>query len=116
MATIQKMATIAAMNFGTPNFKPIIENAPSKQETQVKDFDPAEHLTFTPPEQVIMMTDLGYPADMGVSPVAVSQPFKLFSTEAVHQMRSEILHPQVMKNCGYQSNIAASQVRGYAPK
>jgi len=48
--------------------------------------------------------------------VAVSQPFKLFSDEAVQQMRSEILQPQVMENCGYQSNIAASQVRGYAPK
>lgn len=116
MATVQTMPATAAMNFGTPNFKPIIENAPSKHESKGQDFDPAEHLTFTPPEQVIMMTDLGYPADIGVSPVAVSQPFKLFSNEAVHQMRSEILHPQVMKNCGYQSNIAASQVRGYAPK
>lgn len=114
MATVQTMPTMGTMNFATPSFKPIIEN--TKEESQPQDFDPAEHLTFTPPEQVILMTDLGYPADMGVSPVAVSQPFKLFSNEAVQQMRSEILDPEVIKHCGYQSNIAASQVRGYAPK
>lgn len=114
MATIQTMPTMSAMNFATPSFKPIIEN--TKGESKSQDFYPAEHLAFTPPEQVIMMTDLGYPEDMGVSPVAVSQPFKLFSNEAIQQMRAEILHPDVMKHCGYQSNIAASQVRGYAPK
>ncbi|TID27458.1 Aminopeptidase 2 [Venturia nashicola] len=105
---------MSAMKFSKPGFKPIIDN--TREESKPQDFNPTEHLTFTPPEQVIMMTDLGYPADMGVSPVAVSQPFKLFSDEAVQQMRSEILHPEVMKHCGYQSNIAASQLRGYAPK
>ncbi|QDS67647.1 hypothetical protein FKW77_004659 [Venturia effusa] len=114
MTTVQTMPTMGAMNFATPSFKPIIEN--TKEDSKPQDFDPSKHLTFTPPEQVIMMTDLGYSADMGVSPVAVSQPFKLFSNEAIQQMRSEILLPDVMKHCGYQSNIAASQVRGYAPK
>jgi hypothetical protein len=108
--------TMPMMHSGTPNFKPIIETSRSEQEFKAREFDPAKHLTYTPPEQVIMMTDLGYPADRGVSPVAVSQPFKLFSNEAVQQMRSEVLNPEVMNNCSYQSNIAASQVRGYAPK
>jgi hypothetical protein len=108
--------TVTSTTFSMPNFKPIIEDAPSMQETKRQNFDPVKHLTFTPPEQVIMMSELGYPADMGVSPVAVSQPFKLFSNDAVQQMRAEILNPELMEHYGYQSNIAASQLRGYSPK
>jgi hypothetical protein len=81
-----------------------------------KSFDPATHITFTPPDNVLLMTDLGYEEDTGISPIAVSNPFQLFSQDAVEQMRAEILSPEVMKECGYKSNIAASQMRGYCPK
>jgi len=96
-------------------FKPIIEAHPTL-ETMKEDFDPKKHIVFTPPEQIFTMKDLGFPEDTGISPVAVSQPFQLFSKEAVQQMRAEIFHPKVMEECGFQSNIAASQMRGYAPK
>jgi hypothetical protein len=63
------------------------------------------------------MKDLGFAEDVGVSPVAVSQPFQLFSKEAVQQMRNEILfNPKVIEECSHRSNIAASQVRGYVTK
>lgn len=116
MATVQSMPPMGTMSFDTPSFKPIIENTLPNEKSKSQDFDPTSHLAFTPPEQVIMMTELGYPSDMGISPVAVSQPFKLFSSEAVQQMRSEIFQSQVIQHCGYQSTIAANQVRGYAPK
>ena len=63
-----------------------------------------------------MMEDIGYSADTGVSPVAVSQPFRLFSTECIQKFRDEVLTDEVMKNCLYQSNLAACQLRGYATK
>lgn len=62
------------------------------------------------------MEELGYSKDRGVSPIAVSQPFQLFTEEAVHEMRREIFKPEVLENCKYSSNIAACQLRGYAPK
>ncbi|KAF1997975.1 hypothetical protein P154DRAFT_440085 [Amniculicola lignicola CBS 123094] len=100
-----------------PNYRPIIENASGNKQAQcaVK-FNPEKHLAYTPPSQIIMMKDLGFPEDAGVSPVAVSQPFQLFSPEAIHQMRREIFKKEVMENCSYSSNIAACQLRGYAAK
>ena len=96
------------------NFKPIIEQ--TMKADKVVEFDRNKHLEFTPPSRVVMMKDLGYKEDAGVSPVAVSEPFKLFSREAIQQMRREITQPEVMKNCQFKSNIAACQLRGYAAK
>ncbi|KAI9821585.1 MAG: hypothetical protein M1832_003259 [Thelocarpon impressellum] len=62
------------------------------------------------------MEELGFPKGTGISPVAVSEPFKLFSDEAVAVMRNEILSDQVWDNCRYTSSLAACQLRGFAPK
>ena len=95
-------------------YKPIIEQATSDRSSV--EFDPDKHIAYKPPPQIVTMEEIGYPKDKGVSPVAVSQPFRLFSEEAVQQMRSEILNPEVMDKCSYRSNIAACQLRGYATK
>ncbi|ORX96060.1 hypothetical protein BCR34DRAFT_498011 [Clohesyomyces aquaticus] len=79
-------------------------------------FEPKKHLAYTPPSKIVMMKDIGYSEDAGVSPVAVSQPFQLFSPEGIQQMRAEIFKPEVAENCSYSSNIAACQLRGYASK
>ncbi|KAF1355076.1 hypothetical protein BDV97DRAFT_289886 [Delphinella strobiligena] len=97
-------------------FRPIIQEASAKRKAIDVDFDPKRHIQFKPPPEIMMMKDLGYADDTGVSPVAVSQPFQLFSTEAIHQMRTEVMNSKVMEECKYQSNIAACQIRGYAPK
>jgi hypothetical protein len=99
-----------------PKYKPIIEQTAVKSEHVTATFDPTKHLAFKEAVEVVMMEDLGYAKDAGVSPVAVSQPFRLFSKEAIGQMRAEILKPEVMKNCAFRSNIAACQLRGYAKK
>lgn len=97
-------------------FKPIIENVATKRRAISVEFLPAEHLAFEKPPEIIKMTDIGYAEDTGVSPVAVSQPFQLFSKSAIQQMRDEVLSPQVMTEYQYKSNIAAMQLRGYAAK
>lgn len=78
-------------------------------------FDPKKHLNFEFPDRVWTMKEIGHDS-VGVSPIAVSNPFPLFSEEAVKQMREEVLSDEVQKNCKYQSNLAASQLRGFAPK
>lgn len=97
-------------------FKPIIKNGATKRKLAGIDFDPKQHLAYQPPESIIMMKDIGYAEDTGVSPVAVSQPFQLFTPEAIQKFRDEVLSPDVMKNCFYKSSLAACQLRGYAPK
>lgn len=113
MATVGVQAQPAMPK--APNFKPIIENVAAKSKTS-QEFDPKKHIQFKEPSEIIMMKDIGYPEDAGVSKVAVSQPFQLFTPEAIQHMRDEVLRPEVMENCKYSSNIAACQLRGYAPK
>lgn len=97
-------------------FKPIIKNEDVKRKLEYVEFDPAQHIAFEPPESIVLMTDIGYTEETGISPVAVSQPFRLFSTEAVQKFRDECLSDEVFANCSTKSNIAACQLRGYAPK
>lgn len=63
-----------------------------------------------------MMSDLGFDEKTGVSPVAASEPFQLFSTDAIEKFRAEILQPQVMAECGYSGSLGACMLRGYAAK
>lgn len=61
------------------------------------------------------MEDLAL-SDRGISPNAVSEPFELFTPEAIKQMRAEVFSQEVMQNCQYSSNLAQSQLRGMAPE
>jgi hypothetical protein len=79
-------------------------------------FDPERHIAFKEPSSILMMKDIGFAEDVGVSPVAVTQPFQLFSPEAIQIMRSEIARPEVKADHHYASNIASAQLRGYARK
>jgi hypothetical protein len=74
------------------------------------------HLNFTSPPKVFTMKELGFPENKGVSPVAVSEPFQLFTPEAIQQMRAEVLSKQVWENCQYSSNLSQCQLRGFAPE
>lgn len=93
-----------------------INDTVRSQDGDVVDFKPAKHLAYKMPPEVVMMKDIGFNEDVGISPVAVSQPFKLFTEQAIDRMRAEILKPEVMDNCKFSSDIAACQIRGYANK
>lgn len=97
-----------------PSWTPIIVN--SQVEGKKEDFDPKRHLAYNAPSKIYSMRDLGLPEDKGISPVAVSEPFHLFSQEAVMRMRQEVLSPEVLNNCQYSSNLSQCQLRGFANK
>lgn len=97
-------------------FKPIIESRAVEGRLENDEFNPAQHLAFEPPTSVLMMTDIGYDKDTGISPVAVSEPFRLFTSDAIQRFRDECLSDDVFATCAVKSNIAACQLRGYAPK
>ncbi|MCJ1307897.1 hypothetical protein MMC25_001545 [Agyrium rufum] len=77
-------------------------------------FDPSQHLSFKAPSRVYTMDDIHLPRDTGVSTFAVSEPFPLFTTEAIKRMRSEVLTEKVFANCKYSSNLSQCQLRGFA--
>lgn len=115
------MATIDIQNapaMPKANFKPTIQTSMASQGgahgTIV--FDPKVHLNFLQPGKVIMMEDIGYPKNTGISPIAVTEPFSIFTAECVQLFRDEVLSEEVQQHCAVASNIAACQVRGYAAK
>ncbi|KAI9650145.1 hypothetical protein NHQ30_000158 [Ciborinia camelliae] len=89
----------------------------SEHSTQAvgKLFQPESHLQYEEPSYIHTMEDIGYSATSGVSPIAVSEPFRLFSEEAVNVMREEIFNKEVQEKYSYTSDIAPKQLRGYAP-
>lgn len=94
---------------------PVIEEV-LEQNVSNDDFDPKKHIDFKAPTKVHTMADLKLPEGTGVSPFAVSEPFQLFSPEAVQRMRAEIFRKEVWENCQYSSNLAQCQLRGFAAK
>jgi hypothetical protein len=99
-----------------PNNKtqiPIKESlAPSDQVA----FDASKHIQFFPPSKVWTMKELEYPDGSGISPVGVSEPFPLFTEDAIKQMRAEILSDNVWSKYQYSSNLSQCQLRGFAPE
>lgn len=77
-------------------------------------FDAAKHLAYTPPSKTYSMKELGYSEDAGISPIGVSEPFHLFSAEAIQQMRAEILSDAVWSQYQFTSDLAQCQLRGFA--
>lgn len=98
-----------------PQVQPFVETM-STNTLSTDDFDPKKHLNFTPPAKTLTMSDLKLPEGTGVSPFAVSDPFQLFTQEAVQRMRAEIFSKEVLENCKYSSNLAQCQLRGFAAK
>ncbi|KAI0175848.1 hypothetical protein GGR52DRAFT_570829 [Hypoxylon sp. FL1284] len=97
------------------NWTPII-TAPALSKVGSDVFNPAQHLAYKESPKVYTMKDIGLPEDTGISTVAVSEPFPLFTEEAVMKMRQEVLSPDVLANCQYSSNLAHCQLRGFANK
>jgi hypothetical protein len=120
MATTMIKAPVETIPINDRLFKPIIEAQAFKRkhgaDDKAVDFDPKPHIKFEEPKSILMMEDIGIPKDTGVSPMAVSDPFRLFSQECIDRFREEVLSPAVMEHCSYKSNIAAMQLRGCCPK
>ena len=112
MATAE---VVSLMDQTHPQVEPIIE-AMAMNTLSTDDFNPKKHIDFTPPAKILMMSDLKLPEGTGVSPFAVSDPFQLFTREAVQRMRAEIFSKEVLENCKYSSNLAQCQLRGFAAK
>lgn len=97
-----------------PTFVDAVAPRQAEKKLGTDDFDPGKHLAFKPPSKVYTMKELNFPDGAGVSSVAVSEPFSLFTQDAIQQMRAEILSSKVWENCQYSSNLAQCQLRGFA--
>lgn len=77
-------------------------------------FDPNKHLNCAAPSRIYTMKEIGLEGH-GISPNAASEPFPLFTEEAIRQMRAEIFSEEVMRDCQYTSTFIKNMVRGMGP-
>lgn len=93
-----------------PSF--LIEEA---RATKRVPWDADQHLAFEPPQNIVTMKDIGLEGQ-GISPNAISDPFPLFTTDAMLQMRAELFSQPVLDNCRYSSDLIAEVIRGLTPE
>ncbi len=112
------MATVAVQSpVAFPRGKPIIaEELRGSPAIASPTFDADKHLSYVKEPEVLTMKDISLPESIGISPVAVSQPFPLFSEEAIRVMRAEIFSQEVWDNCMYSTDFAGCQLRGHCPQ
>lgn len=87
----------------------------TKNVRKAQRFDPDTHLNFTDPEKIYSMKEIGREG-AGISPVALTTPFPLFSQEAIEQIRSELFTPEILENHDVTSDFASNMLRGYGAK
>lgn len=80
----------------------------------VESFDADKHVNFKPPQNIYTMKEIGLEGQ-GISPNAATDPFPLFTEEAIRQMRAEIFSPKVLEECQYSSTFNRNMVRGMGP-
>lgn len=91
---------------GIPDF--LIDEA---RQTEPVRWDAEKHLAYEAPAKIVTMKEIGLEGH-GISANAVTDPFPLFSKEAIIQMRREIFSEPVLENCRYSSTFNANMIRG----
>jgi len=79
-----------------------------------EDFDASKHLNFQQPKNIVKMKDIGLEG-LGISPNAVSEPFPLFTQEAIEQIRAEVFSDEVLEECQFASAFCRNMIRGMGP-
>ncbi|KAJ0414773.1 hypothetical protein BJY00DRAFT_320784 [Aspergillus carlsbadensis] len=88
----------------------LIENAQIPPHEKAP-FTLSIHLAYAPPSKIHQMAEFGLEG-AGISPNAISEPFPLFTPEAIRQMRAEVFSPEVLENCRFRSSFCANMIRG----
>lgn len=84
------------------------------KETKQEEFDANKHIAFESPKNIIKMKDIGLEGH-GISQNAVTEPFSLFSQEAIEQIRAEVFSDEVLRDCQFASTFNKNMVRGMGP-
>lgn len=77
-------------------------------------FDPEKHLNFAEPERIYSMKEIGRER-AGISPIAFTTPFSLFTQDAINQMRAELFDPEILEDFHVSSDFASNMLKGFGP-
>lgn len=96
--------------------KPILRDEIKPRRSQAVQFEPARHLAYTEDPRTYSMAEFGVTSEEAISPVAISEPFPLFSEETIQIMRGELFTQEVWDNCQWNTAFAHCQIRDYCEK
>jgi hypothetical protein len=85
----------------------------SSDDTQ---FNPDEHLIFSPPGNTWTLADMELEYGSAITSFALSGDFPLFSVEAISKMRRELLSDAVRQKFQKSNSIVSCQLRGVVPE
>lgn len=79
-------------------------------------FEPSKHLdhTYQFPKRIYTMEEIGL-ENQGISSNAASEPFPLFTEDAIRQIRAEVFGEESLRDCQYTSTFAKNMIRGMGP-
>jgi hypothetical protein len=112
MATAQLATSPAASAHLNPVFEKV--EMELKAPKPVPKFDTSRHLCFESPKEVITLKALLLSEDNAISPVAVTDPFPLFSIEGVKELRGDIFRKEVVEKHGQIFKPGVYKMRGYS--
>lgn len=75
-------------------------------------FNAGKHLRFKAPQKVYTMKELGLNPPTATSPVAITEPFPLFSMEGIKELRKDIFRPDVVSKHAWRQKPGVFIVRG----
>ena len=110
------MAEVVAPVPAPIHAKPIIQEKLRPWTQPQLAFDASKHLSYDEAPKILSMKDIGLPDDTGISSTAVSEPFPLFTQDAILVMRDELFTNEVWENCMFSTEFAGCQLRGHCPK
>ncbi|OJJ65174.1 hypothetical protein ASPSYDRAFT_194161 [Aspergillus sydowii CBS 593.65] len=97
------------------SIQPKTQDGPAPKQAGDQLFNPAKHLSFSPPSKTLQMSDLAL-SPTALSSVATTEPFPLLSHDSVLAHRREIFSPDVLDNCMHHTRPGSVQIRGMAPR
>ncbi|PIA90501.1 hypothetical protein CB0940_11025 [Cercospora beticola] len=77
-------------------------------------FSAEKHLRFQEPEKIHTTQELGL-GKVGISDHAVTEPFSIFTPEAIQQIRAEIFSDEVLNQHYCPTSPTSGQIRGHCP-
>lgn len=108
MASETVVLPLATPTHAFTKVEPFIEKSPAPT------FNPSQHLSFEPPKSIVTLKELLLSEKDAVSPVAITEPFPLFTLEGVKQMRADLFRKEVVEKHGNRTLPHCYKMRGYS--
>ncbi|KEY70366.1 hypothetical protein S7711_08954 [Stachybotrys chartarum IBT 7711] len=103
------------LKFPAPPLKPLPQSLIESSRIPAVPFNADKHVQFEFPQKCYTMTDIGKQG-AGISDHAISEPFPLFTHDAIRQFRREIFSEGVLSKYQCGSPMATNMIRGYCPR